>query len=54
MLALPVNFHKTPARYQRPAPQLGEHTEEVLREFGFSQPEIEKLAKDNVIAAMDD
>ena len=32
----PSNFSKTPASIRRPAPQLGEHTEEVLAEFGIT------------------
>ncbi|MCO6384934.1 CaiB/BaiF CoA-transferase family protein [Oceanicola sp. 502str15] len=39
MQAHPVNYHGTPATYRRPAPRLGEHTREVLEEFGVS-PEI--------------
>jgi formyl-CoA transferase len=31
------------------APQLGEHTVEVLREAGFQQPEIDRLLRDGVI-----
>ena len=50
MLALPVNFRGTPARYARPAPILGEHSFEVLREFGFSQTEIDSLTQSQAIA----
>ena len=50
MLALPVNFHATPARYARPAPILGEHSFEVLREFGFSRAEIESLTQCRAVA----
>ena len=50
MLALPVNFHGTPARYARPAPILGEHSFEVLREFGFSQAEIDSLTQSRAVA----
>lgn len=32
----PVRFSRTPANIRRHAPQLGEHTEEVLAEFGIS------------------
>ena len=31
----PANFSKTPASIRRPAPALGEHTEEILAEFGI-------------------
>ncbi len=49
-LALPVNFHGTPARYGRPPPILGEHSFEVLGEFGFSQTEIDSLTLCGAIA----
>jgi len=49
-LALPVNFHGTPARYGRPAPILGEHSFEVLREFGFSGAEIDSLTQCGAVA----
>lgn len=39
----PVNFEKTPAELRRHAPQLGEHTEEVLREIGLSEEDIQEL-----------
>lgn len=33
--ASPMNFSATPVQYTRHAPMLGEHTQEVLREFGI-------------------
>jgi crotonobetainyl-CoA:carnitine CoA-transferase CaiB-like acyl-CoA transferase len=48
-LALPVNFHGTPATYRRPAPRLGEHTQEILDEFGFCAEEIERLLAAGVV-----
>ena len=39
----PVNMSRTPPRMRRPAPECGEHTQEVLREFGFSLDEINHL-----------
>jgi crotonobetainyl-CoA:carnitine CoA-transferase CaiB-like acyl-CoA transferase len=33
VIANPIRFSDTPARYLRPAPELGEHTEEVLRDW---------------------
>jgi len=49
-LALPVNFHGTPARYERPAPILGEHSVQVLREFGIADAEIAQALADGAIA----
>ncbi|OLL29198.1 CoA transferase [Burkholderia sp. SRS-W-2-2016] len=42
-IASPVNFHGSPVAYRRPPPVLGEHTVEVLLEFGFSDDEIAVL-----------
>ena len=52
-LALPVNFQRTPASYRRPPPILGEHSLEVLREFGFAAGEIDSLLAGEVVAGMD-
>ncbi|MFQ5477233.1 MAG: CaiB/BaiF CoA transferase family protein [Candidatus Binatia bacterium] len=45
-----AHFSRTPAKIQRPAPSAGEHTAEVLSEFGLSGAEIEGLRADHVIA----
>ena len=42
-LGLPIKLSATPGKVSRPAPLLGEHTREVLEEFGFSRPEVEAL-----------
>jgi crotonobetainyl-CoA:carnitine CoA-transferase CaiB-like acyl-CoA transferase len=34
MVASPADFHGTPAEPRSPAPQLGQHTEEILTELG--------------------
>jgi formyl-CoA transferase len=43
-LGSPLKFSATPADATRRAPLLGEHTEEVLAEFGFSASEIAEIA----------
>ena len=40
-LGCPLHFSETPTRITRPAPTLGEHTREVLREHGFSDTEVD-------------
>jgi len=48
-LGCPVHFSETPISIDRPAPLLGEHTREVLREVGYSDGEIDALAADGAI-----
>jgi len=43
-LGLPVKFSATPGSLRRGAPVMGEHTREVLREYGYSDAEIDVLA----------
>ncbi len=45
-----VKCSQTPARIRRAAPLLGEHTAEVLQEFGYTGEEIELMAYEGVIA----
>jgi crotonobetainyl-CoA:carnitine CoA-transferase CaiB-like acyl-CoA transferase len=50
-LRLPLRFFGSQPHNARPAPHLGEHTEEVLREAGLSDHEIAALLDAGVIAA---
>ena len=46
LVSNPVDFEATPVSYDKAPPLLGEHTEEVLREWlGYSAIEIDKLRK---------
>ena len=50
MVGFPVEFEKTPARVERPAPEFGQHTEEVLTQIlGYSREEISRLKDEEVI-----
>ena len=43
LVASPMKFSATPVQYRRPPPLLGEHTAELLREFGLDDAAIEAL-----------
>ncbi|HEX7786292.1 MAG TPA: CaiB/BaiF CoA-transferase family protein, partial [Methylomirabilota bacterium] len=53
MLAFPGHASATPPRIDCPAPLLGQHTGEVLRELGLSGEEIDRLAAAGVIVLGD-
>jgi len=49
MARQPMSLSRTPSRFVAPPPALGEHTDAVLREFGFSAKEISALRKANAV-----
>jgi crotonobetainyl-CoA:carnitine CoA-transferase CaiB-like acyl-CoA transferase len=49
-LGLPIKLSATPGAVTRPAPTYGQHTREVLGEFGFSTAEIDALYAANAVA----
>jgi crotonobetainyl-CoA:carnitine CoA-transferase CaiB-like acyl-CoA transferase len=51
-IGLPVKFSATPGGVTEPAPRLGEHTREVLREIEYSDAEIDALAEAGAIGAL--
>ena len=43
LVASPMKFSATPVQYRRPPPLLGQHTEQILGEFGLGDAEIAAL-----------
>jgi crotonobetainyl-CoA:carnitine CoA-transferase CaiB-like acyl-CoA transferase len=50
VLGFPSRASATPASIRRPAPLVGEHTDEVLKELGLAPAEIDRLATAGVVA----
>lgn len=45
----PFRLSDTPAQAERPAPQLGEHNEEILSRLGYSRADLAKLREDGTV-----
>lgn len=45
----PVKFHQTPASVRTRCPEIGQHTEEILLELGYSWDDIARLKEQEVI-----
>ena len=46
----PARFSSTPTALRRHSPGKGEHTDEILRELGFGDHDIQRLRVDDVVA----
>ena len=44
----PIKFTETPAGFYRAPPRLGEHTDEVLQEFGIERQPVHPENTDNL------
>jgi len=49
LVGQPMTLSRTPSRLAARPPELGEHTDAVLKEFGFSAREILALHKANAV-----
>jgi crotonobetainyl-CoA:carnitine CoA-transferase CaiB-like acyl-CoA transferase len=45
-----VKMSQTPAAIERPAPLVGQHSREILSEFGWTDAEIETLEAQGIVA----
>ena len=45
----PIKLSKTTAENRCPAPELGEHTDELLRQLGYSEDEIKKMQEAGIV-----
>jgi crotonobetainyl-CoA:carnitine CoA-transferase CaiB-like acyl-CoA transferase len=48
-IGVPITFSETPGEVRAPAPEIGEHTEEILKALGYTQEGIESLRKGGII-----
>jgi formyl-CoA transferase len=48
---IPVKLSRTPGQVQRPAPGLGQHSREVLRELGYDEARVEALIREGAVKA---
>ena len=49
LVATPVKFRQNPASVRTPAPEVGQHTEEILLELGYTWDDIAQLNEQGVI-----
>jgi formyl-CoA transferase/CoA:oxalate CoA-transferase len=49
MLGIPVKLKKTPGKVHFPPPLLGQHSEEILLQLGYSAEKIAKMREDEVV-----
>ena len=49
-IGIPIKLSETPGRFRRPAPTLGQHTDEVLKQLGRSDDDIAALRSQGVVA----
>jgi len=48
-LGMPVKLSDTPAKFRSFSPVLGQHTDEILKDLGYTKKQIEELRKSGAI-----
>ena len=48
---IPVKLSRTPGSVRTLPPEFGESSRDVLREAGYSEPEVDRLIRDGVVPA---
>jgi crotonobetainyl-CoA:carnitine CoA-transferase CaiB-like acyl-CoA transferase len=48
-IGLPVKFSETPGKVRSGAPVYGEHSRDVLREYGFDDAQIEAFEREGAV-----
>lgn len=48
-IGIPIKLSETPASIRMPAPTLGQHTHEILGEFGYNSAQIDKFKADKTV-----
>ena len=48
-IGIPVKLSKTPGRIRRRAPDLGEHSREILLNAGYEEDDVERLTKQDIV-----
>jgi formyl-CoA transferase len=49
LLRQPMTLSRTPSRMERHPPAIGEHTDEIMREAGFTPDEVTELKRNRII-----
>jgi crotonobetainyl-CoA:carnitine CoA-transferase CaiB-like acyl-CoA transferase len=49
-VANPIKLSETPSSLRMPAPEFGQHTEEILLEYGYTWEDIARFKQEGIIA----